>query len=146
MLILSTGHRRLAAQLASDSDSEAESDSSADLVDSPAKDSVRAVGTAQHGRENALTIWKFVSELREFVDSEAAQTGDGDAHIPAQQQSNGRTDDAAGLVPEREGEHMSDAGQMGSEDEMMRGSVAVEDASKHLPPQEVAAALMDQPV
>ena len=143
---MSTGHRRLAAQLASDSDSEAESDSSADLVDSPAKGSVSAVGTPQHGRENALTIWKFVSELREFVDSEAAQTGDGDAHIPAQQQSNGRTDDAAGLVLEREGEHMSDAGQMGSEDEMMRGSVAVEDASEHLPPQEVAAALMDQPV
>ena len=114
-------------------------------MESPAKGSVRAVGTAQHGRENALTIWRFVSELKEFVDSEAAQAGDGDAHIPAQQQSNGRTDDAAGLVPETEGEHMGDAGQLGSDDEMMRASVAVENASEHLPPQEVAAASMDQP-
>ena len=87
-----------------------------------------------------------MSELKEFVDSEAAQTGDGDTHIPAQQQSNGRTEDAAGLVPETEGEHMGDAGRLGSEDDMMRGSVAVEDASEHLPPQEVAAELMDRPV
>ena len=146
-----TGHRRLAGQLASDSDSEAESDSSTDIVESPAKNIIRAAGAAQHRPENALIIWSFASVLKDLMEPGAGQTGNG--NTPAQQQSIDGTEEAAAaslaasLEPEmEEGEDTGHVCHLESEHEVMRGSVAAEDASEHLQQQKANAALMEMTV
>ena len=88
--------------LASDSGSEADSDSSAEQSESPVamRSMKSAPGTAAQRLENALVVWRIESVVRELMDTEAAQPG-GESQQPELQESNHEAHDGAS-VPQGE--------------------------------------------
>lgn len=73
--------------LASDSGSEADSESSGEQSESPvAMHSMKsAPGTAAQRLENALVVWRIESVVRELMDTEAAQPGSESQHSELQE-------------------------------------------------------------
>ena len=90
-----TGHRRLPAALASDSDSEDDSSSSPGVIKQGQR-TMRSMRTAeapaQDCLENALVVWQFQSIVRELMDVEAAEEAAGHVQEPNQQEQHVQSD------------------------------------------------------